>query len=94
MGATYPSEGEELRKALPHTFFLVPGYGAQGATAADIAGCFDKKCSGAVVNASRSLLLAWKKREGAAFDEAARLEALKMREDIGAGLKAAGKEFA
>ncbi|MDD2648710.1 MAG: orotidine-5'-phosphate decarboxylase [Eubacteriales bacterium] len=94
VGATYPSEGAELRKALPHTFFLVPGYGAQGATAADIAGCFDKNCGGAVVNASRSLLLAWKKREGVAFDEAARLEALKMRDDIAAGLSAAGKDFA
>ena len=93
VGATYPQQGTALRARMPHAFFLVPGYGAQGATGADIAGCFDANGSGAIVNASRSILCAWKKREGMAFDAAAREEAIRMREDLCACLKAAGKEI-
>ena len=93
VGATYPQQGTALRARMPHTFFLVPGYGAQGATGADIAGCFDGNGSGAIVNASRSILCAWKKREGMAFDAAARDEAIRMREDLCSCLKAAGKEI-
>ena len=93
VGATYPPQGTALRARMPHAFFLVPGYGAQGATGADIAGCFDANGSGAIVNASRSILCAWKKREGMAFDAAAREEAIRMREDLCACLKAAGKEI-
>ena len=93
VGATYPQQGTALRARMPHAFFLVPGYGAQGATGADIAGCFDASGSGAIVNASRSILCAWKKREGMAFDEAARAEAIRMREDLCGCLKAAGKEI-
>lgn len=91
VGATYPQQGTALRERMPHAFFLVPGYGAQGATGADIAGCFDANGSGAIVNASRSILCAWKKREGMAFDDAARAEALRMREDLCGCLEAAGK---
>lgn len=93
VGATYPEQGTALRARMPHTFFLVPGYGAQGATGADIAGCFDQNGGGAIVNASRSILCAWKKREGMPFDAAAREEAIRMREDLCACLKAAGKEI-
>ena len=93
VGATYPQQGTALRARMPHAFFLVPGYGAQGATGADIAGCFDANGSGAIVNASRSILCAWKKCEGMAFDAAAREEAIRMREDLCACLKAAGKEI-
>ena len=93
VGATYPEQGTALRERMPHTFFLVPGYGAQGATGADIAGCFDRNGNGAIVNASRSILCAWKKREGVPFDVAAREEALRMKEDLCACLKAAGKEL-
>ena len=82
VGATYPEQGRELRARMKHTFFLVPGYGAQGATGNDIAGCFDEKGLGAIVNASRSLLCAWKKQPGVAFDQAARNEAIRMRDDI------------
>ncbi len=91
VGATYPEQGTALRARMPHTFFLVPGYGAQGATGTDIAGCFDAQGHGAIVNASRSILCAWKKREGMAFDEAARAEALRMREDLCSCLAAVGK---
>lgn len=93
VGATYPQQGAALRARMPHAFFLVPGYGAQGATGADITGCFDENGSGAIVNASRSILCAWKKREGMAFDAAAREEAIRMREDLCACLRAAGKEI-
>lgn len=86
VGATYPEQGRELRARLGHTFFLVPGYGAQGATGKDIAGCFDANGLGAIVNASRSLLCAWKKQPGVAFDEAARNEALRMQKDIVANI--------
>ena len=91
VGATYPEQLKELRVRLPHTFFLVPGYGAQGAKGTDIAGCFDANGNGAIVNASRSILCAWKKREGMAFDAAAREEALRMKEDLASSLAAVGK---
>ena len=93
VGATYPEQGTALRARMPHTFFLVPGYGAQGATGKDIAGCFDANGNGAIVNASRSILTAWKKREGVDFDVAARDEALRMREDLCSSLKEMGKEI-
>lgn len=86
VGATYPEQGRELRARMKHTFFLVPGYGAQGANGKDIAGCFDEKGLGAIVNASRSLLCAWKKQPGVAFDTAARNEAIRMRDDITANI--------
>ena len=82
VGATYPQQLTELRKALPHTFFLVPGYGAQGGTADDIAGAFDKNGLGAVVNSSRGIMCAWQKEKDCKpedFSLAARREALKMK---------------
>ena len=69
---------------MPHTFFLVPGYGAQGGGGADVAGAFDSNGAGAIVNSSRGLIAAWQK-EGCApedFAGAARREALRMKEDI------------
>lgn len=84
VGATYPAQLAALRSALPHTFFLVPGYGAQGGGAQDAAAAFDKKGLGAIVNSSRGILCAWSKRklDGTAFAAAAREEALLMREDL------------
>lgn len=82
VGATYPQQLTELRTELPHTFFLVPGYGAQGGTAADIAGAFDKNGLGAIVNSSRGIMCAWQKEGCDEHDyaAAARREALKMKE--------------
>jgi orotidine-5'-phosphate decarboxylase len=60
VGATFPEQGRRLRALMPHTFFLVPGYGAQGATAADVVGCFDAAGHGALVNASRSIIFAYR----------------------------------
>ena len=84
VGATYPTQLATLRHKMPHTFFLVPGYGAQGGGAADIAGAFDAKGRGAVINASRSIMTAWKKENcpPEEFAQAARREALRMKEDI------------
>lgn len=84
VGATYPEQLTELREKLPHTFFLVPGYGAQGGGAAGLRGAFDQNGIGAVVNSSRAILTAWQKKGAAEKDYAvcAREEALRMREDI------------
>lgn len=84
VGATYPAQLEELRKALPHTFFLVPGYGAQGGAADDVAPAFDENGLGAVVNSSRGIMCAWQKENCAPeeFAQAARREAVRMRDEI------------
>ena len=84
VGATYPEQLAEMRQKMPHTFFLVPGYGAQGGGANDVAGAFDKNGLGAIVNSSRAILTAWKKAgtDGKDFAEQARKAALAMREDI------------
>lgn len=63
VGATYPAELAELRAALPGVPFLVPGYGTQGATAADVAPAFDEKGLGAIVNSSRGIIFAYQKPE-------------------------------
>ena len=83
-GATYPQQIQDLRSRLPHTFFLVPGYGAQGGTAADVKYAFNEKGHGAIVNSSRGIMCAWKKTggDGHDFQEAARNAAIAMRDDI------------
>ena len=84
VGATYPEQLRELRSALPHTFFLVPGYGAQGGGAKDVAPAFDTNGRGAIVNASRSILCAWQKQNAPERDyaKAAAAEAVRMRDEI------------
>lgn len=62
VGATYPEQLVELRRAMPHTWLLVPGFGAQGGSAADTAGAFDAKGLGAVVNSSRGVIFAYQKK--------------------------------
>lgn len=57
-GATYPEQLAELRAAMPHCWFLVPGFGAQGAGAAQVAGAFDDEGLGAVINSSRGIIFA------------------------------------
>ena len=85
VGATYPEQLSELREKLPHTFFLVPGYGAQGGGAKDVAGAFDENGLGAIVNSSRGIICAYKKGDWKEdqFAEAARAAAIQMRDDIG-----------
>ena len=60
IGATYPAELAELRKLLPEVIFLVPGFGAQGGTGADVAAAFRPDGLGAVVNSSRGVLFPFK----------------------------------
>ena len=83
-GATYPEQIQNLRTLLPRTFFLVPGYGAQGGTAEDVKYAFNEKGHGAIVNSSRGIMCAWKKtgNNGLDFGEAARNAAIAMRDDI------------
>jgi orotidine-5'-phosphate decarboxylase len=84
VGATYPQQLAELRKRLPHTMFLVPGYGAQGGGAKGIAGAFDENGLGAVVNSSRAIMCAYKNEgcDETEFAKAARREAERMKADI------------
>lgn len=84
VGATYTEQLGELRAALPHTFFLVPGYGAQGGGAKDVAPAFDENGRGAIINSSRGIMCAWKKEgcDEKDYAQAARREALRMRDEI------------
>lgn len=88
VGATYPEQGTRLRQLMPHTFFLVPGYGAQGATAKDLAGCFDQNGLGAIVNSSRGIIAAYQlekyknKFSDKEFAQAAREAVIDMRKDL------------
>ncbi len=90
-GCTQRSEVAAVRDALAGCFLLIPGYGAQGGTAEDVAE-YLVGGNGGVVNASRSLLLAWKKVDGGAerFAEASREATLQMRADIAAAVAAKG----
>jgi len=73
-----------MRKALPHTFFLVPGYGAQGGGAEGVAQAFDANGLGGIVNSSRGIMCAYQKEgcDEQDFAKAARREAIRMRDDI------------
>ena len=86
VGATYPQQLKGIREKAPHTYFLIPGYGAQGGKANDIALGFDSNGLGGIVNASRSLMCAYKsdkwkeKFNEKEYGKATRAEALEMRE--------------
>ncbi len=84
VGATYPEQLAEMRAKAEHTFFLVPGYGAQGGGAQDAKNAFDSRGLGAIINSSRGIMCAWKKQGLTEddFADAARTEALRMKEDI------------
>ena len=86
---TQIKEQKIIRELLPKSYFLVPGYGAQGATAKDIANAFNDDGLGAIVNSSRGIMCAWKKtgNNGEDYKEAARAEAIRMRDDIVAAIK-------
>ena len=92
VGATYPEQLEQIRKIAPHTYFLIPGYGAQGGKAEDIALGFDKNGLGGIVNASRSLMCAYKsdkwkeKYTEEQYAQATRAEAIRMREELNSAL--------
>ena len=94
VGATYPDMSKILRKLMPHTYFLVPGYGAQGGTAADLKHCFNEDGLGAVVNSSRGIIAAYKQEKYAKFGsenyaDASRAAVEDMIADIDGALNAA-----
>ncbi len=87
VGATYPQQAKRLRAVMPHTYFLVPGYGAQGAGADDVAVSFDKEGLGAIVNSSRAIMCAYKKTgDEKHFAKAAKDEAVDMTKAINAAI--------
>lgn len=88
VGATYPEQLKQIREIAPHTYFLIPGYGAQGGKAEDIKLGFDSNNLGGIVNASRSLMCAYKsdkwkdKYQEEQYAEATRAEAIRMKEEL------------
>lgn len=92
VGATYPVQIEILRKIMPKAYFLIPGYGAQGGKAEDIALGFDKNGLGGIVNASRSLMCAYKSDNWkdtfaeVDFAKATRAEAIRMRDELNSAI--------
>ena len=87
VGATYPEMGEKLRKIMPNTYILVPGYGAQGGKASDLKPYFNKDGLGAIVNSSRGIIAAYKMEKYAKFGaknyaEASRQAVIDMIQDI------------
>ena len=92
VGATYPEQGKILRKIMPKTFILVPGYGAQGGKGADLVHFFNEDGLGAIVNSSRGIIAAYKQEKYASYGDegyadAARAAVLDMREDIAGALQ-------
>ncbi len=84
VGATHPEEAARLREQLKHTFFLIPGYGAQGGSAEMLKVCFDKNGLGGVVNSSRGILCAYKNElyDGLNYADAARAACVDMQKDL------------
>lgn len=87
VGATYPEQGKVLRKLMPHTLILVPGYGAQGGKGVDLVHFFNEDGLGAIVNSSRGIIAAYQQEKYASFGEsgyaqASRAAVLDMIEDI------------
>lgn len=87
VGATYPEMGEILRKIMPKSYILVPGYGAQGGSGKDLKPFFNKDGLGAIVNSSRGIIAAYKKEEYSGFSaegyaDASRAATLDMIKDI------------
>ena len=92
VGATYPEMGKILRKIMPKRYILVPGYGAQGGKASDLAPYFNKDGLGAIVNSSRGIICAYKQEKYAKFGagnyaEASRQAVIDMIQDINEGRK-------
>ena len=87
VGATYPEMGKVLRKIMPKSYILVPGYGAQGGKGADLVHFFNEDGLGAIVNSSRGIIAAYQQEKYARFGaenfaDASRAAVLDMKEDI------------
>ena len=93
VGATYPEQGKLLRKVMPKSFILVPGYGAQGGKGADLVHFFNEDGLGAIINSSRGIIAAFQQEKYAKYGEvnyaeASRAAVLDMKEDIAGALAA------
>ena len=87
IGCTHVEEGKEIRKRYENMFFLIPGYGAQGGKAEDVA-LYLRDGNGGVVNSSRGILLAYKKENRSEeFALCAREEAIRMRDEINSAIR-------
>ena len=91
VGATYPEMGKVLRKIMPKSFILVPGYGAQGGKGADLVHFFQPDGLGAIVNSSRGIIAAYQQEKYASygpenFADASRAAVLDMKQDIAQAL--------
>lgn len=88
VGATHPKQAEKLREIMPNTYFLVPGYGAQGGTAKELSVCFNKDGLGAIVNSSRGIIAAHQNKKykdeysEKEFAQAARAAVQDMKKDL------------
>ncbi len=93
VGATHPEEAANLRKLLKNTFFLIPGYGAQGGSAHMLKVCFDKNGLGGVVNSSRGIICAYKNAAyaGMNYAAAARAACIDMQKDLSGVIGKMGK---
>lgn len=94
VGATYPEIGKVLRKVMPKTYILVPGYGAQGGKGADLVHYFNEDGLGAIVNSSRGIIAAYKQDKYAHigsenYADASRMAVEDMIKDISDAIKAA-----
>ena len=90
VGATYPEMGKTLRKIMPKTYILVPGYGAQGGKGKDLVHFFNEDGLGAIVNSSRGIIAAYKQEKYAKYGEAAFAEASRAAvEDMAADIRGA-----
>jgi orotidine-5'-phosphate decarboxylase len=86
VGATYPEDIPALRELMPRSIFLLPGYGAQGATAADVAAAFDDNGHGAVIAASRKIILAHRTPDNQMWEHAIEEAVKEANADMAANL--------
>jgi orotidine-5'-phosphate decarboxylase len=85
VGATYPEQAKKMRKIMPASIFLVPGYGAQGGTAQDVKSCFNEDGLGAIISSSRGITFAWENSDEFTeqdYAPAARDAVIRMKNDL------------
>lgn len=96
VGATYPEEMKKLRSIMTDTYFLVPGYGAQGGTAKDVVEAFDENGLGAIINSSRGIIAAHKKvdlNDERKYTDEIKKAVIDMRDQINRELENSGKRY-
>ena len=89
VGATHREQAQRIRQEFPKLFFLIPGYGAQGGAADDLAVCFDRRGLGGIVNSSRGIICAYRqeKYRGMSAADAAYAAAVDMQQDIDGAIR-------